>query len=103
MYSRKKTNKLPDDDGFVFDDLYPIDDDVGFYGDGLLDEGNNNITDFLHKYGTDTTNNFQLLNWGKQLKIKNFHVLMKDEIKEIKPTKKPLNIITNNNTSKQDG
>ena len=100
---KRKTNELPVDDGFIFDDLRPIDDDDGFYGDGLLDEGNNNITDFLHKYGTDTTNNFQLLNWAKQLKIKNFHVLMKDEIKEIKPTKKPLNIITNNNTSKQDG
>ena len=39
------------------------------------------------------------------LKIKNFHVLMRDEIKEMTNTntKKPLNIITNNNTSDENG
>ena len=71
---------------------------------------------------------FQLLHWAKQLKIKNFHVLMRDEIKEMTDAsfnetaspsrktksapadapadanlKKPLNIITNNNTSDGNG
>ena len=41
-----------------------------------------NLKSFLEKYGTETSNNFQLLHWAKQLKIKNFHVLMRDEIKE---------------------
>ena len=42
-----------------------------------------NLKSFLEKYGTETSNNFQLLHWAKQLKIKNFHVLMRDEIKEM--------------------
>lgn len=60
------------------------------------------LKEFLDKYGTNTTSNFQLLHWGKQLKIPNFQVLMKDEIKDAK-LKLPINIITNNNTSKQVG
>ena len=40
---------------------------------------------------------------GKTIKDKKFTCINGDEIKEIKPTNKPLNIITNNNTSKQDG
>ena len=60
-----------------------------------------NLKSFLDKYGTETSNNFQLLHWAKQLKIKNFHVLMRDEISE--NYKIPVNIITNNNTSKQNG
>ena len=42
-----------------------------------------NLKFFLEKYGTETSNNFQLLHWAKQLKIKNFHVFMRDEIKEM--------------------
>ena len=38
-----------------------------------------NLKSFLDKYGTETSNIFQLLQWAKQLKIKNFHVLMRDE------------------------
>ena len=57
---------------------------------------------FLRKYGVNTTNNFQLLHWGKQLKIPNFRVLMRDEIIQT-PLTTPINIITNNNTSKQNG
>ena len=41
------------------------------------------------------------MHWAKQLKFKNFHVLMRDEISE--NYKIPVNIITNNNTSKQNG
>ena len=64
-----------------------------------------NLKSFLDKYGTETSNNFQLLHWTKQLKIKNFHVLMRDEIKETASInfKKPLNIVTNNNTSDENG
>ena len=66
---------------------------------------NKNKRKFLDKYGTETSNNFQLLHWAKQLKNKNFHVLMRDEIKEMTDDnfKKPLNIITNNNTSDENG
>ena len=60
-----------------------------------------NLKSFLEKYGTETSNNFQLLHWAKQLKFKNFQVLMRDEISE--NYKIPVNIITNNNTSKQNG
>ena len=72
-----------------------------------------NLKSFLDKNGTETSNNFQLLHWAKQLKIKNFHVLMRDEIKEMTDAgfnetaspsfKKPLNIITKNNTSDENG
>ena len=45
------------------------------------------LKEFLDKYGTNTTSNFQLLHWGKQLKLKNFCVVMKDEIKAIEDKK----------------
>ena len=61
-----------------------------------------NLKSFLDKYGTETSNNFQLLYWAKQLKIKKFHVLMRDEIKEMTADTN-LNIITNNNTSDENG
>ena len=41
-----------------------------------------NIKEFLNRYGVDTTTNFQLLHWAKQLGLKNFHVLMRDEIRD---------------------
>ena len=64
-----------------------------------------NLKSFLDKYGTETSNNFQLLHWAKQLKIKNFHVLMRDEIIETasRNFKILLNITTNNNTSDENG
>ena len=46
-----------------------------------------NLKEFLNKYGKETTNNFQLLHYAKQLKIPNFHVVMKDEIKNIDKSK----------------
>ena len=61
-----------------------------------------NIKEFLDKYGTNTTNNFQLLHWAKQLKLKNFQVLMKDEIKGIDCSKN-LNLITNIECSDKSG
>ena len=54
-----------------------------------------NIKEFLNHYGVNTTNNFQLLHWAKQLKLNNFHVLMRDEIKDFNLKKLPLNLIVN--------
>lgn len=39
-----------------------------------------NINNFVDRYGIDTTNNFQLRDWAKQLKIKPFYYCMRDEI-----------------------
>ena len=58
---------------------------------------------FLGRYGTDETNNFQLLHWAKQLRIPNFQVLMKDEIKQIDNTKPIINLITNIQVSDEPG
>ena len=58
---------------------------------------------FLNKYGVNSTNNFQLLHYAKQLKIPNFTILMRDEIKSYKSNKLPINIITNIHTSKENG
>lgn len=60
------------------------------------------LEDFLKKYGTSTTTNFQLVNYAKQLKIPNFHVCMRDEIKDL-PNTLPINIIANIHTSNQKG
>ena len=65
----RKTIELP------VDDAYTINDNDRFYGDGLLDEGKqgfSNINDFLEKYGTETSNNLNLLNWAKTIKDKKF-------------------------------
>ena len=67
------------------------------------------LEEFLDKYGTDTTNNFQLLHWAKQLKLKNFRVVMKDEIKDVcynatQEHRKPIiNLITNIQNSDEPG
>ena len=61
-----------------------------------------NLIEFIDRYGVDTTNNFQLLYWAKQLKLKNFCVLMKDEIKDI-DFKPNLNLITNIECSDKSG
>ena len=60
------------------------------------------VCEFYNKYGTDTTNNFQLLQWAKQLGLKNFQVLMRDEIKEQK-VKPLMNIICNIEQSYENG
>ena len=62
-----------------------------------------NIKEFLNRYGVDTTTNFQLLHWAKQLGLKNFHVLMRDEIREAIFTKLPVNIIINIDPKKDGG
>ena len=62
-----------------------------------------NLKEFIDRYGVDTTNNFQLLHWAKQLKLKNFHVLMKDDIENINTFKPIINLITNIQTSDEPG
>ena len=54
------------------------------------------LKEFLDKY-------FQLLHWSKQLKLKNFRVVMKDEIKDIDSSKPVLNLITNIQSSDEPG
>ena len=62
------------------------------------------LEQFLYKFGEDTTSNFDLLRWAKQLGIKNFHYAMRDEMKNLKKIKKmPIFIIANYETSKEDG
>ena len=62
----------------------------------------NTFKDFTKRFGVNTTNNIQLLNWGKMLKIKNLQVLMIDEIKNANKTL-PINIIVNIQKSNQKG
>lgn len=39
-----------------------------------------NFNEFTKKYGSDTTTNFQLIKWAKELKLKPFYYCMRDEI-----------------------
>ncbi len=43
-----------------------------------------NIEQFLDRYGTDTTTNFDLLHYSKELKIKPFYYVMSNEIEYLK-------------------
>ncbi|ESP04510.1 hypothetical protein LOTGIDRAFT_170756 [Lottia gigantea] len=50
------------------------------------------MNEFLDKYGTDTTTNFQLMRWANELNISPFYYCMRDEINNLKykkETKKP--------------
>lgn len=58
------------------------------------------IHDFLKKYGKQTTSNIQLLNWAKQLKIKPFKTIMRNEIKNVKPNEY---VIANIQKSSEEG
>lgn len=62
----------------------------------------NSFDSFTKRFGVHTTNNIQLLNWGKILKLKNLQVLMIDEIKNCNKTL-PINIIVNIQTTDQKG
>lgn len=62
------------------------------------------LNQFINKFGDDTTSNFDLLKWSKDLGMKNFHYAMRDELKNFKKIKKlPSFIIANYETSKEDG
>jgi hypothetical protein len=43
-----------------------------------------NIKEFLDKYGLDTTTNFQLLHYAKELNIKPFYYVMCNEVETLK-------------------
>ena len=62
-----------------------------------------NFDTFIKKYGTGTTNNFQLIKWAKDLKIPNFHYAMRDEIPKLPIQRLPLNAIVNIHSSKEKG
>ena len=61
------------------------------------------LKEFFEKYGTDTTTNIELLNIAKNLGLKNFYYVMRDEVKDLPKDKKPLNVMTNIHTSKENG
>ena len=61
------------------------------------------LKEFFDKFGTDTTNNIELMNYAKMLGIKNFHYVMRDEMKLLPTNKFPLNVMTNIHTSDQPG
>ena len=60
------------------------------------------LPEFLDKYGSDATSNFDLLRWSKQLGIPNFKVLMRNELCKLKKTKKNY-VICNYQTTSQKG
>ena len=60
------------------------------------------LKEFFDKYGTDTTN-FELMNIAKNLGIKNFYYVMRDEVKDLPKNKETLNVTINIHTSKENG
>ena len=57
---------------------------------------------FLNKFGEDTTTNFDLIQWAKELHFP-LRVVMKDEIKNLKRKKLPIYAILNYHLSNQNG
>ena len=60
------------------------------------------MTDFLKQYGKQTTTNFDLKKIANQLGIKNFHILMRNELLLMKDVPE-VNFVTNLHTSDQKG
>ena len=60
------------------------------------------ITDFLNQYGRDSTSNFQLLEWSRQLRIPGLRVRMVDELGDIGPGK-PVHVICNYQSTRDIG
>jgi hypothetical protein len=61
------------------------------------------IQEFLNKYGTDSTSNFDLMRWAKELNIKPFKVLMRNELKRSRKTLREGYIICNYQTTEDGG
>lgn len=61
------------------------------------------LKEFMQKYGTNTTTNFQLIQWAKDLNIKPFYYCMRDEIVLLKDEHPKYYAITNIHTTKQKG
>jgi hypothetical protein len=65
-----------------------------------------NIHEFLDRFGVDSTTNFQLIKWSKDLKIPKLYCIMRNELNKLKKLKlknKPLYIICNYQTSNESG
>ena len=62
-----------------------------------------NFEEFMKRYGQNTTTNFQLMNWAKELNLKPFFYCMRDEIHSLKNHKGKYYAITNIHTSDQRG
>lgn len=56
---------------------------------------------FIKRYGVDTTTNFDLIKWGKELQLKNFTVCMRDELLTLPESF--TNIIVNYQTTNDTG
>ena len=61
------------------------------------------LQEFLDYYGTNSTTNFQLIEYAKELNIPNFYCLMRDELSDIPKTENPVNVIINLHSSDQKG
>ena len=53
----------------------------------------NNFKEFMNIYGTNSTTNFQLTKYAKELKIKNFYCLMRNELEQIDTVKSVYNVL----------
>ena len=62
-----------------------------------------NLKEFLKKYGTNTTSNFDLMKMAEELKIPNFHVCMRDELPKVRTESKPYSVVVNIHTSNEKG
>ena len=63
-----------------------------------------NLKQFLKKYGTQTTSNFDLIKIAKDLNLKPFYVIMRDEIENLKTNlEDKLYVVTNLHTSDEPG
>lgn len=60
------------------------------------------LQDFFHRYGKQTTTNFDLAKIAEKENIEPFHVVMRDEVKDL-PKETPLYGVTNIHTSKERG
>jgi len=67
------------------------------------------LKQFLAKYGEDSTTNFQLIKWAKELGIKPFYCIMRNELEKLNKAKQKLlkrnavYIICNYQTTKESG
>jgi hypothetical protein len=63
-----------------------------------------NIKDFLQRFGTSSTTNFELIRFAKELKIPNFHCVMRNELKLLRKLKQlPVHVICNYQTTDDSG
>ena len=61
------------------------------------------LQDFFKKYGKQTTTNFDLAKIAEKEGVEPFHVVMRDEIKDLPRDVEPLYGVTNIHTSKERG